>query len=206
MHNRSDTFHLATVFFAFVRKTNDMVATFRALRCLADIYDESGDEGTALSLYNTALKGATEMDIHRLRAESMTGIGDIMIRRGDPIQAKEMWEAAHPLFVRSSQMKDAAAINARLAQLSENPNCLIENGGPMDASRASELDPDGTKTISKLDELTTLSAPESPPLIVAEESSTNTTENSLKRNQGDPTSFQIPEIVNQNPDNTPVLV
>ncbi|KAJ7655951.1 hypothetical protein B0H17DRAFT_1146285 [Mycena rosella] len=120
MHNQEDTFRWASVFFSFGLKSKDRVATFHALRCLADIYDISNDEETALSLYHTALEGATEMDIHRLRAESMTGIGDIMMRRGDMTQAKEMWEVVHPLFLRSSQMKDAAAIDARVAKLSEN--------------------------------------------------------------------------------------
>ncbi|KAJ7452936.1 hypothetical protein FB451DRAFT_1374015 [Mycena latifolia] len=103
------------VSFSHIRKSKDRVATFHALRCLADNFAASDDEETALNLYRTALEGATEMDIHRLRAESMTGIGDIMMRREDSVRAKELWEAARPLFVRSSQMKDATAIDERLA-------------------------------------------------------------------------------------------
>jgi hypothetical protein len=44
----------------------------------------------------------------------MVGIADILVRRGDLMQAKEMWAAACPLFVRSSRMKDAAAVQERL--------------------------------------------------------------------------------------------
>ncbi|KAJ6523996.1 hypothetical protein B0H19DRAFT_1276691 [Mycena capillaripes] len=77
-----------------------------------------GEDETALNLFYAALEGGTAMDIHRLRAECMVGIGDIMIRSGDLVQAKEMWTGAHPLFVRSCQMKDAAAVDKRLERLS----------------------------------------------------------------------------------------
>jgi hypothetical protein len=91
------------------------------------------DEDTAFHLFQTALDGATKMDIHRLRAECMTGIGDIMLRRGEHIEASDMWGAAHPLFVRSSRMKDAASVKKRLEQLSQqdNPHSLraISEGG-----------------------------------------------------------------------------
>ncbi|KAJ7471133.1 hypothetical protein FB451DRAFT_1368231 [Mycena latifolia] len=115
-----DTFRWATLYFACVRKVKDQVATFHAIRCLADVYAESGDEPTGLNLYHTALEGGTEMDIHRLRGECMLGIGDIMLRSGDFGQSKKMWEAARPLLVRSSQMEDASGIDKRLAKLSHN--------------------------------------------------------------------------------------
>jgi uncharacterized phosphosugar-binding protein len=58
------------------------------------------------------------MDVHGLRAESrcMVGIGDILYRCGGLIQTKELWEGAHPLFLRSSRVTDGAA--ERLEQLS----------------------------------------------------------------------------------------
>ncbi|KAJ7476534.1 hypothetical protein FB451DRAFT_1460628 [Mycena latifolia] len=117
MYSPVVTLNWAFVYFSFVRKSKDRVATFHALRCLADIFAGSDDEETGLNLYHTVLDGATEMDIHRLRAESMIGIGDIMMRRGDSVRAKEMWNAARPLFIRSSQMKDVTVIDERLAQL-----------------------------------------------------------------------------------------
>jgi hypothetical protein len=77
---------------------------------------------TALYLFHAALHAGTQMDIHRLRAECMVGIGEIMLRRGDLIQAKRMWAVAHPLFVRSSRRKDAASIEKRLEKLSQQDN------------------------------------------------------------------------------------
>ncbi|KAJ7874636.1 hypothetical protein B0H13DRAFT_1894461 [Mycena leptocephala] len=76
-----------------------------------------GDEEMALVLYHAGLQGGTTMDVHRLRAECMVGIGDILNRRGGLIQAKEMWEGAHPPFLRSSRVTDATAVEERLEQL-----------------------------------------------------------------------------------------
>ncbi|KAF8186092.1 hypothetical protein K438DRAFT_1038668 [Mycena galopus ATCC 62051] len=106
----------AMIYLALVRKMKDLVATFHALRRLADLFVVFNDEETALNLFNTALEGATNIDIHRLRAECMAGIGDIMSSRGNMGEAKQMWEASIPLFVRSSQSKDAAAVEARLVK------------------------------------------------------------------------------------------
>jgi hypothetical protein len=52
----------------------------------------------------------------------MGGIGDIMSRHGDMVKAKEMWEAAIPLFIQSSQTKDAATIETHLAKLLDEEN------------------------------------------------------------------------------------
>ncbi|KAJ7652247.1 hypothetical protein B0H17DRAFT_1269560 [Mycena rosella] len=86
MYNQLDSFRWALVYLAFVRRSRDMTATLHALRCLADVSDDE----TALNLYNTALQGATEIDIHRLRAESMTGIGDIMMRQSSAKPNQEL--------------------------------------------------------------------------------------------------------------------
>jgi hypothetical protein len=92
------------------------------------------DDETALNLFRTVLEGGTKMDIHRLRAECMVGIGEIMLRRGDSTQAREMWAAAHPFFLRSSRMKDAASVEKRLAKLSQqihsHPLRAIQDSGP----------------------------------------------------------------------------
>jgi hypothetical protein len=116
MHGATDTFLWAVVYLALVRK--DPLETLHALRYLADINIIKGDDETALRLFHAAVEAATKMDVHRLRAECMAGIGDIMMRRGDLRQAKEMWTVAHPLFIRSSRMKDAAAVEERLEKLS----------------------------------------------------------------------------------------
>ncbi|KAJ7928349.1 hypothetical protein B0H13DRAFT_2311627 [Mycena leptocephala] len=118
MHGAVDTFRWVVSCLAFVQKKKDPLGTLHALRCLADLYTIFADEATALNLFQAALAGGTAMDVHRLRAECMVGIGEIMLRRGDPTQAREMWTAAHPLFLRSPRMKDAAAVEKRLGQLS----------------------------------------------------------------------------------------
>ncbi|KAF8154373.1 hypothetical protein K438DRAFT_1778003 [Mycena galopus ATCC 62051] len=120
MHTGSETFHWAVVSLAFVQKMKDHVGTLNALRRLADVHSISKGDETALSLFHTALEGGTNMDIHRLRAECMVGIADIMLRHGNLVQAKEMWTDAHPLFVQSSRMKDAIAVKEQLQQLSKN--------------------------------------------------------------------------------------
>lgn len=117
MHGTSDTFEWVVVYLALGQKMNDPLATSNALRYLADLYTMFGDEEMALVLYHAGLQGGTTMDVHRLRAECMVGIGDILNRRGGLIQAKEMWEGAHPLFLRSSRVTDAAAVEERLEQL-----------------------------------------------------------------------------------------
>jgi hypothetical protein len=68
------------------------------------------DDETALHLFHTALGSGIKMHIHHLRAECMVGIGDNMIQRCNPMQAMEMLGAAHPLFVHSLRMKDAALV------------------------------------------------------------------------------------------------
>jgi hypothetical protein len=130
------------------------VATFHALRCLADIFAAFHDEETALNLFYTALEGATTIDIHRLRAECMAGIGDIMTHRGNIVKAKQMWEAAHPLFLRSSQTKAAAAIEARLATLSLTQESQVNrvDSGP--------LQPTMNQITKNLEQLNLLSVPQ----------------------------------------------
>jgi tetratricopeptide (TPR) repeat protein len=117
MHGTMDTFRWAVVYFAFVKKAKNSVDTLQALRRLADLHVSLGEDETALHLFYTVLEGGTKMDIHRLRAECMVGIGDIMLRRSDPIQAKEMWVASLPLFYRSSRLRDIGSVEKRLEKM-----------------------------------------------------------------------------------------
>jgi hypothetical protein len=119
MYGPRDTFRWVMSYLGFTQKTKDPWGTLHALRRLGDLYTIMGDEGTALNVFHAVLEGATKLDIHLLRAECMVGIGDILNRRGESMQAKEIWAGAHPLFVRSSQMKDAAAVEKRLEQRTE---------------------------------------------------------------------------------------
>ncbi|KAJ7323588.1 hypothetical protein DFH08DRAFT_817625 [Mycena albidolilacea] len=108
MHGTFSTFRWAVVYLAFVQKFKDPIGTLQALQRLTDLHMSLEDNETALHLFQTALGSGTKMHIHRLRAECMVGIGEIMIRRCDPMQVTEMLGAAHPLFVLLSRMKDAA--------------------------------------------------------------------------------------------------
>ncbi|KAJ7840477.1 hypothetical protein B0H13DRAFT_1910721 [Mycena leptocephala] len=107
MDTAQKTFRWAMIYLAAVRKSKDLVATFHALRCLADIFAIFGNEGTALNLFHAALHGATKIDIHRLRAECMDKHG----------RSKENVGGSHPAFHQILPTKDAAAIEAHLAKL-----------------------------------------------------------------------------------------
>jgi hypothetical protein len=111
------TFRWAATYFAFSRKSKHLGHTYQALRYLGDILLAQGDEETAMSIFQAVLDASTEMDVHRRRADCMSRMGDILVHSGEPGKAKHMWEAAHPLFVRSSQANDAATIEVKLAQL-----------------------------------------------------------------------------------------
>jgi hypothetical protein len=47
----------------------------------------------------------------------MRTIGDVCMRHGNLGKAREMWEAAQPLFKRSEQKKEVARIDERLHSL-----------------------------------------------------------------------------------------
>ncbi|KAJ7119161.1 hypothetical protein C8R44DRAFT_790175 [Mycena epipterygia] len=118
MCDDKDTFHWAGTYFALARKSNELGHTYQALRCLGDIFLAQGDEASALSIFRAVLAGSKEMDVHLRRADSMVRIGDILGRRGEVTKAKEMWEEARLLFIRSSQDNEAAGLDERLARIS----------------------------------------------------------------------------------------
>ncbi|KAJ6582623.1 hypothetical protein DFH09DRAFT_287520 [Mycena vulgaris] len=113
----AEKFRWAATYFAFAMKTEDLGHTYQALRCLGDIFLAQGDEETALSVFQAVLDGSTEMDVHGRRGDCMSRMGDILMRRGERARAKEMWEAARPLFARSSLGKDVAGMDSKLTQL-----------------------------------------------------------------------------------------
>jgi hypothetical protein len=179
-----NTLRWAMIYFATVQKGHNLVETFHALRCLADVFTALDDEETALHLFHTALEGATKLDIHRLRAECMVGIGDIMEGCENMLEAKEKWEAAIPLFIRSSQTKDAAAIEARLAKLT----LAQDHQGVKLNDPVAVTDSQGTanqEESRKLKQLTQLSGPPNSPSTVAEGSMQPTLTNDLKNATGE---------------------
>jgi hypothetical protein len=169
------------IYFAAVRKKKDLVATFRALRRMADIFVVFNDEETSLNLFNTALEGATQIDIHGLRAECMVGIGNIMRCRGKMVEAMQMWEAAHPLLVRSSQKKAANAIKAQIEKLSsaeDNQEDILESAELDRKARATA----NQEEDKKLEQLVLLSVPQNSLLTVMEGSMQPTLANGPESN------------------------
>jgi hypothetical protein len=124
MTNVQTTLHWAVMYLGLASKSMDKIMTMQAFRCLGQISAAMGDAETALSLLNVALDGFTFMDVHRWRADCMVKIADILEQRGELKRAVEMWEAARPLFERSSQGKDITRINMKLARL--DPKVLQE--------------------------------------------------------------------------------
>ncbi|KAJ7123554.1 hypothetical protein C8R44DRAFT_735200 [Mycena epipterygia] len=90
-------------------------AFHKALQFLGEVFLTHGDLNTSHSLFTVALETFTYMDIHRSRAECMLHLGDIARHSGDLTQAQDLWKEARPLFEQSSQGKDMAQIDTRLA-------------------------------------------------------------------------------------------
>ncbi|KAJ7609912.1 hypothetical protein FB45DRAFT_804863 [Roridomyces roridus] len=109
----------AFVYFAFAKKTKIMLALYKAICFMGDVFlagDGEGDEETAESLFVVALGAFTYMDVHRSRGECMMRLGDIAWRRGDRERAAAYWRDAGPLFVRAQRMEDVGRIEERLGR------------------------------------------------------------------------------------------
>ncbi|KAJ7480880.1 hypothetical protein FB451DRAFT_154119 [Mycena latifolia] len=103
------------VYLAHSQKSQLKVDLYKAFQFLGDGFMLQGDEDTAHSLFEVALEAFTEMDIHRSRADCMLRLGDIAKQRGDLLKAVRLWKDACPLFERSSQAKEVAKIDTRIA-------------------------------------------------------------------------------------------
>ncbi|KAJ7442883.1 hypothetical protein FB451DRAFT_1438049 [Mycena latifolia] len=103
------------VYLAHSTKSQSKVNLYKAFQFLGDRFMLQGDEDTAHSLFEVALEAFTEMDIHRSRADCMLRLGDIAKQSGDLVKAVGLWKDALPLFARSSQAKEVAKIDTRLA-------------------------------------------------------------------------------------------
>jgi tetratricopeptide (TPR) repeat protein len=174
MYGPVDTFRWTVVYLASMQIGKEPAGRLEALRRLADVYISMDDDETALHLFQAALKGGTKMGIHRLRAECMVGIGDIMLQRGDPMQAREMWVAVHPLFVRSSRKKDAGLVEQRLEKLSQSL-LVIQDAAAETLTTSAKV-----VLASSLEKLETLSAPNISPSMkvgIQEDAMTSTMEN-----------------------------
>ncbi|KAF7344740.1 NB-ARC domain-containing protein [Mycena venus] len=119
VHTETESARWAVIFLAFALcpTVRSLLTVHQALRRLGDVLVRQGEEDTALNVLTVALDGFTRMDIHQSRAECMRTMGDVYVRRGDVCMAREMWEAARPLFERSEQKKSLVGINERLQML-----------------------------------------------------------------------------------------
>ncbi|KAJ7339153.1 hypothetical protein DFH08DRAFT_1013985 [Mycena albidolilacea] len=123
-----------TVYLAHSIKLKEKLGINKALQFLGDIFLAQADEDTAASLFIVALEGYTYMDVHCSRAECMLRLGDVAREHDDLHKAAEFWDAARPLFERSSQTKQMQDIDERLASVGEdvlfqhrmNLACLME--------------------------------------------------------------------------------
>jgi tetratricopeptide (TPR) repeat protein len=126
------------VYFAHSIKFKEKLGIYKALQFLGDIFLSQVDEDTAVSLYIVALEGFTYMDVHHSRAERMLRLGDNSMAHGDLLKAVEFWEAAKPLFERTSQAKQVEDIGERLASVGKDVveqhklslACLTETNAP----------------------------------------------------------------------------
>ncbi|KAJ7620761.1 hypothetical protein DFH06DRAFT_1143866 [Mycena polygramma] len=115
-----ETSNWATVLLAYSLHSKERLLIYKALLCLGQICHGRADDDTATSLFNVALEGFTNMDVHRSRGECMLYLGDIFKGRGDLLKAVELWDTARPLFERSSQGKQVKKIGERLASVGED--------------------------------------------------------------------------------------
>jgi hypothetical protein len=107
----------ATVFFGHALKCKQKLETYRALQFLGDVFLAQDDLDTATVLFNVALEGFNQMDVHRSKAECMLRLGDISKLQAELPKALELWDAARPLFERSSQARQIVHVDERLASI-----------------------------------------------------------------------------------------
>ncbi|KAF8155283.1 hypothetical protein K438DRAFT_355284 [Mycena galopus ATCC 62051] len=105
------------IYLVYACKSKDKLALHKALLFLGDVFLVNEDETTATSLYQVALAGFTNMDVHHYRALCMLRLGDMANKQGSTSEAIALWKAARPLFVLSSQVQDVADIDCRIEAL-----------------------------------------------------------------------------------------
>ncbi|KAJ6505730.1 hypothetical protein C8R47DRAFT_1209684 [Mycena vitilis] len=110
----------STVFLAHVLQSQEKLAIYKALQFLGDVFLAEGEAETASSLFNVALEGFVQLDVHRSRAECMVRLGVISQQGGDFSTALGLWQSARPLFARSSQARQIADTDGKLAVLAED--------------------------------------------------------------------------------------
>jgi ABC-type transport system involved in cytochrome c biogenesis ATPase subunit len=120
------TFTWPVVYLGHANRSKEKLGVHKALLFLGDVFIVQGNDETANSLFTVALEGFSHMDVHHSRAQCLLRLGDLAKKKGNFIEAQELWTTAHPLFERSSQVKDVAQIDARLAELEDNQKVLVD--------------------------------------------------------------------------------
>ncbi|KAF8126447.1 hypothetical protein K438DRAFT_967723 [Mycena galopus ATCC 62051] len=103
------------IYLASATKLKAKLDLYKALLFLGDTFSANHDENSAANIYQVALAGFTQMDVHHSRAQCMLCLGDLASKHGCTLEAITFWEAARPLFERTLQSKDVAQIDSRLA-------------------------------------------------------------------------------------------
>ncbi|KAF8207501.1 hypothetical protein K438DRAFT_1755541 [Mycena galopus ATCC 62051] len=120
------------------------LALHKAFLFLGDVFITNEDEKTATSLYQVALEGFTYMGVHQSRAQCMLRLGDLANKNGHISEAMSFWKAARPLFERSSQAKDMAQIDAKIATVENAHQMTLVQLETLDAP-VQEVDEDDNK-------------------------------------------------------------
>ncbi|KAJ6481013.1 hypothetical protein C8R45DRAFT_932918 [Mycena sanguinolenta] len=105
------------IYLSFAYTVKEKLALHKALLFLGDVFITNEDENTAVALYTIALEGFMFMDVHRYQAECMLRLGDLAQKHGNTTEAVVYWKIARPLFEKSSQVKDVAELDSRLASV-----------------------------------------------------------------------------------------
>ncbi|KAJ6482733.1 hypothetical protein C8R45DRAFT_932330 [Mycena sanguinolenta] len=103
------------IYLSLAYTSKDKLSLHKALLFLGDVFIANGDEPTAIILYTTALEGFTHMDVHQSRGQCMLRLGDVAHKYKNTTEAIVYWKTAQPLFEKSSQVKEMAQIDSRLA-------------------------------------------------------------------------------------------
>ncbi|KAF8207505.1 hypothetical protein K438DRAFT_1755545 [Mycena galopus ATCC 62051] len=121
------------MYLGYAYKLKQTLALHKAFLFLGDVFIANEDEKTATSLYQVALEGFTYMGVHQSRAQCMLRLGDLANNKGHISEAMSFWKAARPLFERSSQAKDMAQIDMRLATAKKTDQKALAQPEPLHA-------------------------------------------------------------------------
>lgn len=124
-HAKEPTSTWPAVYLAFAQQLKDKLALHKAVLFFGDVFISQRDDNTAHNLSTVALEGFNCMDVHCSRAQCLLRLGDLARNTGEDSNAVDLWTTARPLFERSSQAKDIAQIDARLAALQHNQQVLV---------------------------------------------------------------------------------